>query len=152
MAGANTTFKKASQEMQTEHQELMQKLSELDHALECLICYSEVFADLAGVQQAHTTARWMAGWLPTHFLREEQGILNGMSRLGPEFATFAREMKRQHKEIATRLEGFRKKADGFTSATDLQQSIEELKEEGKALASFVAAHMGAEERKYATLK
>ena len=68
MAGANTTFKKASQEMQTEHQELMHKLPELDHALECLICYSEVFADLADVQQAHTTARWMAGWLPTHFL------------------------------------------------------------------------------------
>ena len=89
MAGAKTTFKKASQEMQTDHQELMQKLSELDRALECLICYSEVFADLAGVQQAHA-ARWIAGWLPTHFLREEQGILNSMSCMGPEFATFAR--------------------------------------------------------------
>jgi hypothetical protein len=36
--------------------------------------------------------------------------------------------------------------------SDLQQLICDLKEEGKALATFMATHMGAEERKYAVLK
>jgi iron-sulfur cluster repair protein YtfE (RIC family) len=104
------------------------------------------------VQSARETVQWLAGWLPTHLTHEEQGILAGIRALGPDLAAFAREMKHQHKEIHTRLDSLRHVVDNFNDASDLQQSICDLKEEGKALATFMATHMGAEERKYATLK
>ena len=61
-------------------------------------------------------------------------------------------MKRQHKEIHTRVEAFRKLADSFQRATDLQQCVWDLQEQGKALAGLMTAHLEAEETKYATLK
>jgi iron-sulfur cluster repair protein YtfE (RIC family) len=140
-----------SAHLKSDHRELMQQLSELDQALESLICYSEVYADLAGVQRAMDTARWLAGRLPDHFVREEQGIFATIAKLGPDSAAFAQEMRGQHTEIGQRIDSFRKAAESFIDAPDLQQSIGELKDAGKALASLMAAHMGAEERKYALL-
>ena len=149
---AKTAYCRLPSELMGDHEEVIRKLSELDTALESLVCYSEVYADLAGVQQAQSMATWLAGHLPEHFTQEERGVLAEISRLGPEFAAFSREMKRQHKEIAARVEAFRQVAHTFQEARDLQQSISDLKEAGKALATFMAAHMGAEEKKYATLK
>jgi len=152
MASAKMAWDKTSEELKGEHAEMMGRLSELDAALESLLCYSEVYADLAGVGPAQEMAKWLAGRLPDHFIREEQGILAEIGRMGPEFKAFEREMKRQHKEIRQHLETFRQAANSFQTAADLQQSISDLKEEGKALSSFMAAHMGAEERKYAAFK
>jgi hypothetical protein len=151
MASAKTVTCKSCNQLQLEHREMWRKLSELDAALESLICYSEVFADLAGVQQAQDMARWLAVALPEHFVDEERGVLAQIGRQGAESAAFSREMKRQHKEISARVETFRQAAHTFQEASDLQQSICNLKEAGNALATFITAHIGAEERKFATL-
>jgi hypothetical protein len=152
MASAKVAWVKTSEGLKSEHTEMMSRLSELDAALESLLCYSEVYADLAGVGPAQEMAKWLAARLPDHFMREENGILAEIGRMGPDSAAFEHEMKRQHQEIRKHLESFRKAADAFQTAEDLQQSISDLKEEGKALSSFMAAHMGAEERKYAAFK
>jgi len=127
-------------------------LAELDRALEGLICYSEVYADLAGVQCAQETARWLAGRLADHFLKEETGVFAALSQLGSEHDVFARKMQREHREISLRVESFRKAAESFVEAIDLQQSIGDLQDAGKSLSSFMAAHMGAEEQRYTRLR
>lgn len=152
MPSTKATFQQMSDNLLSEHQELLQGLAELDRALEGVICHSEVYADLSGVQTALETVRRMTDGLRAHFVEEEQGIFARINRLGPESAEFAREMKRQHKEINERVESFCKVADSFKEAADLQQSVWDLKEAGKTLAGFMTTHMGAEERKYATLK
>jgi len=152
MASPKVSFEKASTELKGEHAEMISRLAALNSALDSLICYSEVYADLAGVGPAQELARWLAVRLPEHFLSEETGILAEIARLGPQDAAFSQDMKRQHHEIARHLEAFGKAANAFQTAEDLQQSIRDLKEEGEALSSFMAAHMGAEERKYSALK
>jgi iron-sulfur cluster repair protein YtfE (RIC family) len=152
MVEATNTWQQDSQGLYSEHRELIERLAELDRALEGLICYSEVYADLAGVQRARETAQWLTGRLAEHFLREEQGVFAALRQLGPEDDAFAREMQRQHREIDLQMESFRKAAESFVEAVDLQQSIGELQVAGKSLGAFMAAHMGAEERKYAGLR
>jgi len=152
MTDTRSTIQHDSENLQNDHRELMQGLAELDQALESLICYSEVYADLAGVQRAQDTARRLAGRLPEHFVREEQGVFAAIALMGPDSAAFAQEMRRQHTEIGTRIDAFCKAAESFIDAPDLQQSIGELKDAGRGLADFMAAHMGAEERRYALLK
>ncbi len=151
MASAKVALSKASEAIQHEHEELMQRLSNLDRALESITCYSEVYADLSGVQCAIETGNWLASWLPAHFLREEETALASVARRGPEMAAFVREIKREHQEIGKRVAAFCKMSEAMASAADIQQSICDLKQNGKDLASFMAAHMGAEERKLSSL-
>lgn len=152
MTDSVRSLRKDSESLQGEHHEVRRRLAELDHALEGLICYSEVYADFAGVQCAKETAAWLASQMPGHFLCEEQGLFAAFSEMGPESAAFARDMLQQHRVIKTRVECFCKAAESFVDAVDLQQSIVELKDAGKALAEIMDTHMGAEERKYAQLR
>jgi iron-sulfur cluster repair protein YtfE (RIC family) len=138
--------------IQSEHQELMQRLSELDTALDELVCYSEVYANLSGAGRVQQTGQWLAGWLPTHFVREEDSPFPAAAKLGPAMAAFTCVMKLQHKEIGTRLQAFCEVADQLETTSDIEQSITALKDQGKELTNFVAAHMGAEERKLAAVQ
>ncbi len=152
MASAKPALAMASDTMQQEHGELMQRLQKLDQALDALVCYSEVYADLSVCADLMREGRWLCGWLPGHFVREEETLLAALARLGPEYAAFVREMKRQHQEIGKGAAAFSAAAGRLEASDDLQQSICDLKEEGKRLTSTMAAHMGAEERKLATVK
>ncbi len=152
MAGPALLLSKASQDVQHEHEQLMQRLRKLDRALDALVCYAEVYADLASSAEVAEEGRWLSGWLPGHFVREEETVLAGVALLGPEFAAFAREMKRQHREIGARAAAFCEAAACLPHCDDLQRSICDLKEEGKRLTGSIAAHMDAEERTFATIK
>ncbi len=46
MAGAVAVLGKSSQNVQHEHQQVLQRLQQLERALEALVCDSEVYADL----------------------------------------------------------------------------------------------------------
>ncbi len=140
-----------SEAIVNEHHLLQQRLAGLDAALDALVCYSEVYVNLAGSAQVLSAGRWLSGWLPDHFVREEAGVLSDLARLGPDMATFAAEMARQHREISERLRAFCKVAVELEQTTDLETSICNLKETGKELTRFMAAHMGAEERKLRSL-
>src|SRR5512146_1515682 len=98
--------------IQSDHQELMQRLSELDTALDQLVCYSEVYANLAGAGRVQQTGKWLAGWLPAHFVYEEASWFAAAAKLGPEMAAFTRDLKQQHKDIGTRVQVFCELANG----------------------------------------
>ncbi len=152
MAGTGPAIHDQSEMIQHEHQELLRRLADLDSALEAMVCYSEVYANLASCEDVIKTGRWLSGWLPPHFVREEEGVLKALARLGPDMAKFAAEMKRQHREIGERVQKFCQIATGLEQAADLQDSICGLKQAGKELTTFMAAHMGAEERKLRSLE
>ncbi len=152
MTGKSPAIRNQSEMIQQEHQELLRRLADLDSALEAIVCYSEVYANLASCADVIKAGRWLSGWLPPHFLREEEGVLKALAKLGPDMAKFAAEMKRQHREIAERVQKFCQVAAGLEQAADLQDSICDLKQAGKELTGFMAAHMGAEERKLRSLE
>jgi hypothetical protein len=152
MASAKQSFAKQAEAVACEHHELMDRLSQLDSALDSLVCYAEVYADLGGSARVVESGKWLHGWLPQHFVREEETVLAAAARLGPEFAAFAREMKQQHRDFGARLQKFCKVMDDLSTTPDLEHCICELKEQGKALTASMAAHMGAEERKFASIK
>ncbi len=152
MAGPVPVLGKSSQNVQHEHQQVLQRLEQLKRALDALVCDSEVYADLGSSAEIAQEGRWLAGWLPGHFEREERTVLAGVARLGPAFKAFAGEMKRQHREIGTRADAFCQAAGHLQQCEDLQQSVCELKEQGMWLARTMVAHIGAEERTLASIR
>ena len=117
MASASPGIRNQSEAIQHEHQELLQRLADLDSALEALVCYSEVYANLASCADVVKTGRWLSGWLPEHFVREEEGVLKALAKLGPDMAKFAGEMKHQHREIAERVRKFCQIATGLEAGS-----------------------------------
>ncbi len=144
-------IREQSETVENEHKTLQQRLASLDAALDAIECYSEVYVNLRSTTDVLVAGFWLSGWLPEHFLREEQGLLSELAKLGPDMATFSGEMARQHREIADRLRAFCRVAVELEEATDLEASICTLKETGKELTRFMAAHMRAEERKVRSL-
>jgi len=152
MASLDGNFHNEAVSLQQEHAELMAQLDQLDAALEKIVCYSEVLADLATANQAMTSGAWMAEWLPKHHAHEETTVLETIAKMGPEMASFAREMKRQHNEMRLRLETFREHIAHFSEERDLQQAVAELKREGKDLTRMMRLHIAVEEKKWAGLE
>ena len=107
MASLDPNFHEETISIHQEHEELLAQLDQLDAALEQIVCYAEVFTDLATANQAMSRGKWMAEWLPRHYAHEETTVLETIARMSPELASFAREMKRQHNEMRVRLESFR---------------------------------------------
>jgi hypothetical protein len=149
MLSQNAQFRSESESIKSEHQEMMNRLSELDQALEAVVCYSEVYANLAASEEALTLGRWIARHLPEHFGREEKTVLARMAKLGSDYAVFAKEMKRQHEEMRTRVDEFCRLVHELENTNDIEQCVCRLKDVGRELSHFMAIHMGAEESKLA---
>ena len=55
----------------------MAQLDQMDSALEQMVCYAEIFTDLATANQAMSRGKWMAEWLPRHYAaRRDHGAGN----------------------------------------------------------------------------
>ena len=151
MGSIDPNFHQETVSIHKEHEELLAQLDQLDAALEQIVCYSEIFTDLATANQAVSRGKWVAEWLPQHYAHEETTVLQTIARMSPELASFAREMKRQHDEMRLRLENFRKHAAHVSENRDLEAAVEELKREGKDLTRTMRLHMAVEEKKLAGL-
>jgi hypothetical protein len=151
MATATSTIQAETRVVQREHQVLMNELSELQNALDAMVCYSEVYANLASTDQVYRCGRHLLQWLPGHFDHEEATVLADIEKLGPEQAAFSIEMKAQHRNLRGRLERFCRAIEQFEDSEDLGGAIDELKDRGMAFSRELAAHMGAEERKFQQL-
>jgi Hemerythrin HHE cation binding domain len=90
-------------------------------------------------------------WLPGHFDNEEATVLADIAKVSPELAAFSFEMKQQHRNLRQRLEKFCRAIEDFEDSEDLGGAIDELKDRGLEFARELAAHMGAEERKFTQL-
>jgi hypothetical protein len=148
MGTVTSSFQTETEIVHREHRVLMGELDDLQAALDSLVCYSEVYANLAGTEQVYRCGRHLLEWLPGHFDNEESTVLTDMQRISPELAAFAREMKNQHKSLRGRLELFCRAIEDFEDSEDLGEAIDELKSRGQEFARELAAHMGAEERKF----
>jgi exonuclease VII large subunit len=135
-----------------EHEELVAQLDQMDAALEQIVCYSEIFTDLATANQALSRGKWMAEWLPRHYEHEETTVLATIAKMSPELASFAREMKRQHNEMRVRLENFRDRMEHLSETSDLEDAVNQIKKDGTNLTRMMRLHMAAEEKKFASLE
>jgi hypothetical protein len=152
LASLDPNFHQETVSIHHEHEELMTQLDQLDSALEQIVCYSEIFTDLATANQAMSRGKWIAEWLPKHYQHEETTVLNTIARMSPELASFAREMKRQHDEMRVRLESFRDHLARLNETGDLEAAVAELKHEGKDLTRAMRLHMAVEEKKFSGLE
>ena len=146
MAGVDPKLSEASMTLQREHNELMSRLDALDAALEQIVCYAEIFSDLATANQALQEGRWVEQWLPRHQAYEETSVLETIANMSPELAGFAREMRRQHNEMRLRLESFREHIEHLGENRDLETAVTELKREGKDLTRMMRLHMAREDK------
>lgn len=152
MASLDPKFHLEALSIHREHQELIAQLDQLEAALEQIVCYSEIFTDLATANQAVSRGKWIAEWLPRHYAHEETTVLETIARMSPELASFAREMKRQHLEMRLRLENFRELLLHLTERADLDAAVAELKQQGKDFTRALRLHMASEENKFSSVE
>lgn len=134
-----------------EHQVLLHQLQHLGQALEGLVCYSEVFADLGTAGEIYRWANQIRRSFPEHVLHEECSVLDVVAGQGAQWAAFAQEMKQQHRGLQQRLDDFCQAMDELEDSTDLEECICRMKSCGQEFARQLASHMGAEERKLARM-
>jgi hypothetical protein len=152
MASSDPKFHEQTISIHEEHEELLAQLDQLDAAVEQMACYAEIFTDLATANQAMSSGKWMAEWLPRHYEHEETTVLETIARMSPELASFAREMKRQHAEMRLRLESFRDRLAHLSETNELEKAVNEMKKEGRDLTRMMRLHMAAEEKKFASVE
>jgi len=152
MASVDPSFHSEAGNIHREHEELIAQLDQLDAALDQLFCFAEIFTDLATANQATSTGLWLAEWLPKHYEHEETTVLTTMAKMGPELASFAREMQRQHKEMRLRLESFREHLARLHESRDIENAVNELKQEGSHLTRMMRLHLATEDKKFASLE
>jgi hemerythrin-like domain-containing protein len=152
MASLDPDFHQETRSLHREHEELLAQLDQLDASLEQIVCYTEVFIDLATANQAIARGKWMAEWLPRHHAHEETTVLEMIARMSPELGSFTREMKRQHNEMRLRLERFRDHISHIRGQRDVEAAVAELKREGKDLTRMMRLHIAAEEKKFSGLE
>ena len=136
-----------SQANHQEHEQLLAELRALESALNGLVCYAEVYTDLGTAPQVYAAGRQLRTAVPRHFQHEEQTVLDAVAALGPDWAAFCKEMKRQHQQLSGKLEDFCAAMDELEDAPDLEECICELKRRGEEFSKQMASHMGAEERR-----
>ena len=75
------SFRTESQRIHNEHQAVEQLLAKLDAGLDRLVCYSEVYANLATAREVATLGRQLVGEFSDHCQREEasQGPVGGLT-------------------------------------------------------------------------
>jgi iron-sulfur cluster repair protein YtfE (RIC family) len=146
MASLSNAFCTESQKVHGDHETLVQELGELQWALDNLVCYSEVFADLATAGKVRELGHHMKALLPTHFVREEATVLATVARISPELAEFAEEMKRQHKQLGAEFKTFLAALAEFEGSSDLDTAVCHIKESGTQFAHDLSEHVALEER------
>jgi hypothetical protein len=152
MAKLANSLRTDSEFIHNEHEVFTRELKELEFALQALVCYSEVFANLASAAEVARHGRQLSRVLPGHFRIEEKTVLADLAKRGPELRAFVEEMKRQHHEIGKRLAKFCRLVDDLETSEDVEETICQMKERGLELARQMTVHMAAEERKLSSLE
>ncbi len=134
-----------------DHTSLLQELDKLNGALAGLVCYSEVYTNLASIDQVYRWVRQLREHVPTHFAREEQSVLAPVAAMGGTWPAFVNEMRQQHLDLQRQLDGFCREVDRLEDAEDLEDCICNVKQRGEQFARVLANHMNAEERKLSTV-
>ena len=146
MATLSPDFRAQSGKIHREHELMIEDLAGLDSALDRLICYSEVYANLASAEQVRTYGCRLAERFPEHCRCEEAAVLSPVSQVSQELARFAQQMRDEHRQLLARLDSFCQALHRLEQCEDLDETICRLKEEGKELARELRRHVATEER------
>lgn len=146
MASLSIAFCADSQKVHCDHRVLLEELAELQWALDSLECCAEVYANLATAARVEELGHKLIESLPEHFAREERSLLTTVSKISPELAEFAEEMKREHEELRARLAGFQASLEKLEKGDDVAASVWQVKELGTDFALSLGAHVALEER------
>ncbi len=147
----HAAFHETSAKNHLEHESLRRELQALESALAELVCFPEIYANLASAGRVCECGRGLLRHVPGHFAEEEATLLAQLARRSPAAKTFVSEMKRQHLELQRQLDELGKLIEAFQSATDLDDAVCCLKQQGQEFTRRMASHMSAEERKVAML-
>ena len=141
------SFRTESQRIHNEHQAMEHLLVKLDAGLDRLVCYSEVYANLATAGEVATLGRQLVGEFSDHCQREEVSLLNPVSEVSPELREFCSQKKLEHQALRMRLDVFRHALEDFESeACDLYEAICHLKDLGQDLTRELRRHVDSEEQ------
>lgn len=145
MATLTRAFHADAERVHNEHLALRHVLHRLESALARLVCYSEVYADLATAEQVRRYGRQLAEQFPAHCQREENQVLDPVSAVSPELQEFCQEMKAEHKALLRKLATFGATLDSFENPEDLYEAVCHLKSEGMELTQNLRSHVAKEE-------
>ena len=123
MATLTAEFRAETERIHKEHLALEGVLTELDVALDRLICYAEVFTDLAGADEVRRCGRILARVLPEHCHREEAILLDRVADVSPQLRVFSQEMRQEHAAILARLAHLTTTLNEFDRTEDLSEAI-----------------------------
>lgn len=146
MASLTSAFCVESQKVHCDHGTLLEELAELQWALDNLVCYSEVYANLASAARVREIGTKLADQVPGHFVREESTLLATVSKVSPELAEFAEEMKREHIDLRVQLAQFKAALAELDAGQDVDSAVCHVKEQGTDFALKMSAHVALEER------
>ncbi len=146
MATLTPAFRADSERIHKEHQILGHILTRLESALDHLVCYSEVYANLATADDVRRYGRQLAEQFPGHCRREEAALLDPIAEVSPELGEFCKQMRNEHQDLLVRLATFSSALDAFDKAEDLYEAVCRLKDVGKELTGDLRRHVETEER------
>ena len=135
-----------------DHLHLLDSPYELDSAVNSLECYSEVFANLAGLNRAQHVARTLASEIPHHFAVEESGLLASVAELSPDLETFARAMALEHRRLDGQLSHLLTQLEQLSYNSDLEWAVDTVKEGCDQFVRHMITHMQAEEKRVAAVQ
>ncbi len=145
MSHQQSVFSTEASLIHGEHVELRRNLAELDRSLDRLRCDSEQPDNMLGSAEVMFLARHFAEYLPTHFDREEEGLLDKVSVVSEELMELATELKQEHKSLRVLLTAFVDAANSLHESEDVIADVTRTKLLGRAFSSQFARHIATEE-------
>ena len=145
MATLTPTFHEDAKHLHGDHLALGAAIDHLDAALDRLICFSEVYANLAAAGEVYRCGRELNAKFPRHCRREEAELLAPVSAVSPDLCELCGGLAREHQEVLARLAAFTAALDEYERAADLDQAVRHVKETGKDLTHELRRHIAIEE-------
>ena len=144
MATFPNSFRNDSARIHGEHQELLTQLADFVSALEAL-GPSTLSVDPLGAGRLRRSASRLQEFLPSHFRREENTLLDAVAPVSPELAEFARQMRQEHQRFAGRLAAFAALVAEMEAGNHGGGWLQKVQQTGEVLAHDLAEHVALEE-------
>jgi hemerythrin-like domain-containing protein len=132
-----------------EHVELRNNLAALDQSLDRLRCDSEQPDNMLGAAEVIFLARQFGAYIPSHFEREEEILLDKVATVSDELMELAAELKQEHCSLRVLLKTFVDAADGLHDSDDVIADVTRTKLLGRAFTSQFTRHISSEETELA---
>ena len=146
MAILTPAFRSDSERIHSEHEVLLDKLTEMERALDHLAVRPDALADGANIEVVRGVGLKLTVEWPDHCRREEEELLKTVAEVSPELSDFCRRMREEHQVLMAQLALFRVDLQDLKDACDSRAAVEHLIDDGTKLARALRQHVELEER------